>query len=130
MEHLIYNAIRTPDGTILESRHRHDYKTYLDKNGLEYMVDGGLEYTRRIIQDAEPYTELSVSLEDGHDKVREFCKWGTYGKDGKQPYREVKLAEMTIDHITACLLTQTKMHPNYRQAFMDELQYRGVEFEY
>ena len=40
MSTLVYNAIRTPDGTVIESMHRHDYKAYLDKNGKEYMVMG------------------------------------------------------------------------------------------
>ena len=30
---LVHNALQTPDGTIIESRHRHDYKTYEDANG-------------------------------------------------------------------------------------------------
>ena len=38
--------MRTPDGTILESKHRHDYVTHLDANGKEYMLDGGLAYVR------------------------------------------------------------------------------------
>ena len=44
---LILNRIKTPDGTILTSYNRHDYVSYEDANGLEYMVDGGLEYLRR-----------------------------------------------------------------------------------
>jgi hypothetical protein len=46
MERLVLNRIKTPDGTILTSYHRHDCKTHVDENGLEYMVDGGLDYHR------------------------------------------------------------------------------------
>ena len=43
---ILSNRMRTPDGTILESKHRHDYVTHLDANGREYMLDGGLDYVR------------------------------------------------------------------------------------
>lgn len=38
---ILVNAIRTPDGTLLHSKHRHDCVIYKDKNGKEYGVDGG-----------------------------------------------------------------------------------------
>lgn len=28
---LLVNRIKTPDGTIIQSKHRHDYVTYIDK---------------------------------------------------------------------------------------------------
>jgi hypothetical protein len=38
---LIRNAIRTPDGTILESRSVHDYRTHMDTvTNRQYMIDG------------------------------------------------------------------------------------------
>jgi hypothetical protein len=46
MDKILSNRMRTPDGTILESKHRHDYVTHLDANGNEYMLDGGLAYVR------------------------------------------------------------------------------------
>lgn len=38
---IVYSAIKTPDGTILESKHVHDYQSYLDANGETYLLDGG-----------------------------------------------------------------------------------------
>jgi len=43
---ILRNAIETPDGTFLHSKHTHDYKEYKDKNGEFYMVDGGNMYFR------------------------------------------------------------------------------------
>ena len=37
MSELIYNALRTPDGTIIESKSRHDYVTHTDANGKNYI---------------------------------------------------------------------------------------------
>ena len=100
---IIYNAIRTPDGTVLESLHRHDYREYIDANGLEYMVDGGREYLRRTIQDTAPYEELSVYDNEPIEKIREVFYWGTYGKKGDEPKKMKGLAEMSDDHIKAII---------------------------
>ncbi len=122
MSDIIYSAMRTPDGTVIESRHRHDYVTHKDANGKEYMLDGGLDYVRSSANGDEEY--ITVTLEDGHDKVREYLTWGTRGKDGRQPLRYVKLKDMTTDHIQACLDTQLQMRPAYRTAMENELEYR------
>jgi hypothetical protein len=126
MSTLVYNAIRTPDGTILESTHRHDYKTYVDKNGEKYMVDGGLEYIRRNVNDKAPYKELSVALEDGQDKVRDVVKWGTYGIDGNQPLTYILLKDMNTEHIRAVLENVPRMSPAYKEAFKEELKLRSI----
>ena len=119
---IVANRIRTPDGTILESMHRHDYVTYTDANGKEYMVDGGLDYLRRNVHDDAPYEELSVYDDAPYALVREVFKWGTRGKDGKQPLKFVVLKDMTTDHIEAILETQNL--PSYmRKIFLDELDF-------
>ena len=121
-EAIVYNAIQTPDGTIIESRHRHDYVTHTDTNGKTYMVDGGLDYLRRNAHSDQ--VDLSVSLDDGHERVREVLTWGTRGPNGDQPLTFVKLCDMTTDHIEACLETQDRMHPNIRAAMQNELLWR------
>ena len=126
MSTLVYNAIRTPDGTVLESKHRHDYVVYQDKNGNEYMVDGGLEYTRRNFYADAPYEELSVYTTDGHDRVREAVKWGTYGINGDQPLTRILLKDMNTGHIQACLENVPRMPPAYKDAFSEELKLRSI----
>lgn len=96
------NRIKTPDGTILTSYSRYDYKTHKDKNGEEYMVDGGLEYLRRNVN-KEPYEELLVPIDASFEKVRESFHWGTYGKDGNQSLQWKLLKDITDNHLEAIL---------------------------
>ena len=119
---MVYNAIQTPDGTVIESQSRHDYKEYTDANGKVYMIDGGLSYIRSSANGDEKY--LTVLLSDGHEAVREVVTWGTYGIKGDQPLKYVKLSEMDTDHIQACIDTVPTMIPQYRVAMANELKYR------
>lgn len=121
---IVSNRIRTPDGTILESMHRHDYRTYVDVNGKEYMVDGGLDYLRRNVHDDAPYQELSVYSDAPHDVISETFKWGTRGKDGKQPLKYVVLKDLTTEHIEAILNTQSHIADYIRKIFLNELSFR------
>lgn len=66
MMKIILNAIETPDGTVLISAHRHDYRSHTDANGTTYVVDGGTDYLKRGGKD--DYTELSIILEG--DRLR------------------------------------------------------------
>ena len=87
---LIRNAIRTPDGTVLESTHRHDYKTYTDKNGKTYMIDGGLDYVRCSNNGDEVF--LTVTNKDPFILVREvFKRWNMFTGEW------VSLSKMTND---------------------------------
>lgn len=125
---LLRNAIETPDGTILESNHTHDYKTHRDEITHEiYMVDGGLSYLRRSVNKV-PAKELSVSTAEPFHVQREVFKWGTYGKDGKGPKKYVSLKDLELSHIRAILETQHHIVGSYvEDLFLKELQYRGME---
>lgn len=56
----VTNAIKTPDGTVLQSRHRHDFVTHHDiKSGERYILDGGLEYKRTSMNE-HPAKDISL----------------------------------------------------------------------
>lgn len=123
---LLVNRIKTPDGTILTSRHRHDYVEHLDKNGKYYAVDGGTEYPRRVGN--HDFEDVSLYSDDLHEKLREAFAWGTYGKNGDDPFYHVPLRDMTSGHIEAILERHgdgtQKIKPEIEQLFLNELLHR------
>jgi hypothetical protein len=124
---LIRNAIQTPDGTILESLHRHDYKTYTDANGKEYMVDGGRDYVRRSTWGDE--IDLCVYYNDvSHEVQRNTIKWGSYGINGDQPPTFKTIARMDCDHIRNVLDYCKNVDPIVRECMIQELKHRGVQW--
>ena len=123
---LLVNRIRTPDGTILQSKHRHDYVTHLDKNGEHYMTDGGIEYIRRSAGHNGPYEEMDVYTDDTHQKIRAAFCWGTRGKDGKSPLEYKPLETLSTQHIEAIIETQHHIPDHIRKVFTDELEYRNT----
>ena len=129
-EKILRNAICTPDCTVLESKYRHDCKTHTDEvSGEMYMVDGGLDYIKRSVNSV-PADDWSVTSKDDFEVVREVFTWGSYGKDGKQPRTEVKLKDMTTEHIQAILDTQRHIYGTVvEQLFKQELLYRNFTKE-
>lgn len=126
---MLAQRIRTPDGTILQSFNRHDYKTHLDaKTGETYMVDGGLDYCRGIVNKV-PAESLCVFVGDDFNHIRSAFCWGTRGLDGRQPLKYVPLKDLNTDHIEAILDTQDQVPQFIRDQFFLELEFRGVEFD-
>ena len=123
MTQIVANRLKTPDGTILHSMHRHDYVTHLDENGEEYMLDGGTDYIRSSINNEAPES-LAVYTDDDHSVIREVFTWGTRGKTGDSPLIWKPLKDLEIDHINAILKTQTHIQDWARKLFTDELEYR------
>lgn len=121
---ILANRIQTPDGTILQSFNRHDFKMHKDAvTGESYGIDGGCDYLRRI-GTMSGCKDLSVYSDDPHEVIREAMHWGTRGKDGKQPLTYIPLKDMETSHIQACLETQPRMHSAFRQSMINELEYR------
>jgi len=119
---LIRNAIQTPDGTILESCHRHDYKTHIDANGKEYMIDGGLSYIRTSVH--EDQLSLALYDDEAHEVQRNLIKWGSYGINGDQPIHFKTVAKMDTDHIKNVLEHCKNAAPVIRQCMAEELRRR------
>lgn len=119
---MIANSLITPDGTELRSYHRHDYKTYTDSNGKEYMIDGGLSYIRCSANGDEKLK--TVTTNDPFEVQREAFVWGTYGPTGRDPLKRVPLKDLDTDHIIAILETQHQIPLHIRTLFETELSYR------
>ena len=122
---LIRNAIQTPDGTILESFSRHDYKDYTDANGKTYMVDGGLDYVRRSAHGDE--IDLCLHDDSPHEVQRSILKWGTRGINQDQPLKFVTIAEMDTAHIEAVI--KFNVSPAHKACMLEELQRRLIDTE-
>lgn len=121
---IIASMLKTPDGTVLRSYYRHDYVTHTDKNGKEYMLDGGNEYVRCSANGDEEV--ITITTDDPFEVQREYFCWGTRGKDGRQPLVWKPLKDLDTEHIEAILDTQTQINGTYVQDLMEqELQYRN-----
>ena len=66
-----------------------------------------------------------MSKLEEHLISRQKFEWGTYGKDGKQPFKRVKLSKLSNDHIQAILVTQPHINKGVVALLSFELGYRG-----
>ena len=122
---IVCNQIQTPDGTVLISYDRHDYKTHTDTVSDEvYMVDGGTDYLRRNVCKT-PHKELTIYANAPFPIIRQHLYWGTYGIKGDQPLTYVALKDMNIGHIKAILETQQHIPQWRRDYFEEELEHRS-----
>jgi hypothetical protein len=129
MNYCLYNAIKTPDGTVLCCENGHDYKTHKDSvSGEDYMNDGIGYGVRRSINHV-PAEDLSIWNTDPFEKVRTAKFWGSYGKDGKSPKHILALEEMEDSHIQAILETQKQLGSDIKALFLKEIEYRIEKFK-
>ena len=125
---LLVNRILTPDGTILESKHRWDYVNYLDANGEMYMVDGGVDY-QRVSVNKEPYKDLSLYTDSPFEEIRKHLKWGVnYDKDmNRLPSTEwTPICDLSTEHIQA-ILDNGYGSNKIRKCLETELAYRNIQ---
>lgn len=127
MSQLLVNKIVCPDGTVLESRHRHDYREHKQADGRIYMVDGGLDYQRIGFSDTK-FTNHTYYVGDEHTKIREHFTWKSVLDENSDPlphpiYR--KLKDITDDHLEALIGFTKEDYPDYiHELFVAEKSYR------
>lgn len=128
MKQLIYNAIRTPDGTILESRHKHDFVTHIDANGEYYQNDGGHDYFHRSVNKV-PAEDLSLYDDSPHEVIREYLSRGSRGKSGREPLIYIKLKDVDDEYLQAIIDYEELNRPQniYLKHFKNEIEYRSKQ---
>lgn len=124
---ILYNGMTTPDGTLLVSRHRHDYVSHVDSiTGKTYFVDGGHDYVRGSAHGDEKY--ITVTDNDSHFLIRQYMEWGTRGPKGDQPLSYLRLQNMETTHVAMILADHlASLQPlstAHQVAFINEIHYR------
>ena len=117
---LVVNKWKCKDGTILNSRSRHDFVDHYDSNGEYYVVDGGLDYIRH----SGNMECMCIYSTDSHEKIRDNFEWTSYGKTGRDPAKTQLLKDLDPYHIVAIIETQTHLPLHIKKIFQDELEYR------
>jgi hypothetical protein len=93
---LVVSRMKTPDGTILTSKHRHDYQTHTDKNGEVYFLDGGRDYQRTSVN-KENMEDVSLYTDSPFEEIRKALEWGTFDKDGYRVFKPI--CELSDEHL-------------------------------
>jgi len=122
--YLIASLMICPDGTILQSKHRHDYVEYTDKEGNYYMLDGGLDYVKYSDGKGRGILEFIYNI-DRIEIIREHMYWGRNYNSKKEllPQTEwILLKYISDDHLDA-LLVYLK-DKKFSDVFEKEKQYR------
>ena len=126
---LLVSRIKTPDGTILESKYTHDYREYKDSiSGESYILDGGISYQRKSVNKI-PAEDLSCYTDDPHERIRENFTWGTYGKKGDQERKDILLKDLSNDHLEALIkyTDDLNYYPEHiNDLFVEEYLYRKL----
>jgi len=74
------------------------------------------------------YSVLSEQTKEIFLKQREILTWGSYGKDGKQPRKEIPLKDLSDLHISNILETQEHVKGTYVEVMLlTEVEYRKLK---
>lgn len=97
---LIRNRWKTPDGTVLISRHTHDFVSHKDANGEEYFIDGGNDYIRKSVN-KEEMENMCVYSDDQFSLIRTVLCRVTFDENNKRIW--IPLCNMSNPHLENCI---------------------------
>ena len=117
---LLVNRWKCKDGTILQSKHRYDYRDHVDANNEYASVDGGT----LMIRVSGELTSLCLYTDDPHEEIRLHFYWGSYLRDFSGDKHFIPLFKLGDSHIQAILDTQLHIPEHIRAMFIDEQEYR------
>lgn len=117
---LLVNRWKCKDGTILQSKHRYDYRDHVDANNEYASVDGGT----LMIRISGTLTSLCLYTDDDHEEIRKYFAWGSFLNDYLGDKHWIPLYKLGDSHIQAILDTQTHIPEHIRAMFIDEQEYR------
>lgn len=118
---ILVNCIMTPDGNILISHSRHDYKAYENSRGVYSMADGGRDYLRR----GGEYIEMSIYEDDPFEVIRRFLCRGNRGENGDKPLTWVPLCKMGEDWLKNAIVYNKHLGiKGDNEWYEQELEYR------
>lgn len=119
---LLLSRIQTPDGTFISSRSFDDLGEHTDKNGRYYGITGGLAY-QKTLYDKKDYTDASIYTTDDFTVIRENIDWKTYGIDGDEDLRYIKIKDLELDHIENILILPS-LSSVYENILLSEIEFR------
>lgn len=124
MKFLVLNRWQSVDGTILESKHRHDCVFHTDGvTGETCMVDGGIGGYIRL---SGTLKDMCVYSDSSHEEQRDAFKWGSRGKNGDEELSYIALKDLSTDHIGNIIRTQKQIQDYVLELLQKELEYRKV----
>lgn len=126
---ILYNAIKCPDGTVIESKYRHNFVMHKQEDGREYFVDGGHDYQRIGYSDKE-FINLLVTTESPHEKIREVFEWVSCldAAGNRLPaYVTKNLKDLEDNHIKALVKYTKEDYPDHiNKVMVDEFNFRQL----
>ena len=68
--------------------------------------------------------ETSITSDAPFQAIREALEWGSYGKNGDEDLKFIKLKDLEESHIFSIMKTQN-LRVDLEQLFLKELKFRG-----